>query len=133
MARLQDFSTVTPTDSDKLLIVQSAGQGLAGYADTIGRKTGYMSVAGTALKTWSFPSTTAVSWVATADCWVVGKLISGTNNSAYINVGNITCGYAYAIGNFSLGTGVCIPVKKGQQVTVGRGDTNSDIRALPML
>lgn len=29
MARLQDFSTVTPTNNDKLLIVQSQGQGLA--------------------------------------------------------------------------------------------------------
>jgi hypothetical protein len=29
MARLQDFNTVTPTNNDKLLIVQSQGQGLA--------------------------------------------------------------------------------------------------------
>ena len=29
MARLQDFATVTPSGSDKLLIVQSQGQGLA--------------------------------------------------------------------------------------------------------
>lgn len=28
MARLQDFQTVTPTSSDKLLVVQSQGQGL---------------------------------------------------------------------------------------------------------
>ena len=29
MARLQDFNAVTPADNDKLLIVQSQGQGLA--------------------------------------------------------------------------------------------------------
>jgi hypothetical protein len=29
MARLQDYNTVTPTNNDKLLIVQSQGQGLA--------------------------------------------------------------------------------------------------------
>ena len=29
MARLQDFQTVTPTSSDKLLVVQSQGQGLS--------------------------------------------------------------------------------------------------------
>lgn len=29
MARLQDFQTVTPTDSDKMLVIQSQGQGLA--------------------------------------------------------------------------------------------------------
>lgn len=29
MSRLQDFNAVTPTDNDKLLIVQSQGQGLA--------------------------------------------------------------------------------------------------------
>lgn len=31
MARLQDFQTVTPTSSDKLLVVQSQGQGLVPY------------------------------------------------------------------------------------------------------
>ena len=38
MARLQDFQTVTPTSSDKLLVVQSQGQGLVSYGDTIGAK-----------------------------------------------------------------------------------------------
>ena len=33
MARLQDFQTVTPTSSDKLLVVQSQGQGLATIED----------------------------------------------------------------------------------------------------
>lgn len=38
MARLQDFSNVTPSSSsDKLLIVQSAGQGLA-TLDTVGQQ-----------------------------------------------------------------------------------------------
>ena len=31
MARLQDFQTVTPTSSDKLLVVQSQGQGLVSW------------------------------------------------------------------------------------------------------
>ncbi len=31
MARLQDFQTVTPTSADKLLVVQSQGQGLVAY------------------------------------------------------------------------------------------------------
>lgn len=35
MARLQDFQTVTPTSSDKLLVVQSQGQGLVPYGDAI--------------------------------------------------------------------------------------------------
>lgn len=37
MARLQDFSSVTPASSDNLLIVQSQGQGLA-TINTVGQK-----------------------------------------------------------------------------------------------
>ena len=35
MARLQDFQTVTPTSSDKLLVVQSQGQGLVPYGSKL--------------------------------------------------------------------------------------------------
>lgn len=35
MARLQDFQTVTPTASDKLLVVQSQGQGLVSYGSKL--------------------------------------------------------------------------------------------------
>lgn len=35
MARLQDFQTVTPTASDKLLVVQSQGQGLVPYGSKL--------------------------------------------------------------------------------------------------
>lgn len=38
MARLQDFNTVTPTNSDNILIVQSDGQGLASVGSTLGAK-----------------------------------------------------------------------------------------------
>jgi len=35
MARLQDFQTVTPTSADKLLVVQSQGQGLVPYGSKL--------------------------------------------------------------------------------------------------
>ena len=35
MARIQDFQTVTPTSSDKLLVVQSQGQGLVPYGSKL--------------------------------------------------------------------------------------------------
>jgi hypothetical protein len=35
MARLQDFNTVTPTSADKLLVVQSQGQGLVPYGSKL--------------------------------------------------------------------------------------------------
>lgn len=38
MARVQDFPTVTPTDSDNLLVVQATGQGLATVGSTLGVK-----------------------------------------------------------------------------------------------
>ena len=47
MARLQDFQNVTPTDSDKLLVVQSQGQGLATFGSTIGAKMDKANPTGT--------------------------------------------------------------------------------------
>lgn len=47
MARLQDFQTVTPTSSDRILIVQSTGQGLATFGSTIGAKMNAANPTGT--------------------------------------------------------------------------------------
>ena len=52
MARLQDFQTVTPTSSDKLLVVQSQGQGLVPYGSKLDSAnptgTGSLNLNGTA-------------------------------------------------------------------------------------
>lgn len=47
MARLQDFQTVTPSGSDKLLIVQSQGQGLATLDNVVGEKMDKSNPTGT--------------------------------------------------------------------------------------
>lgn len=47
MARLQDFQTVTPTDSDNLLVVQATGQGLASVGSTLGSKLDKANPTGT--------------------------------------------------------------------------------------
>lgn len=47
MARLQDFQTVTPTDSDNLLVVQATGQGLATVGSTLGSKMDKANPTGT--------------------------------------------------------------------------------------
>lgn len=47
MARLQDFPTVAPTSSDKLLVVQSQGQGLVPYGSTIDAKMDKTNPTGT--------------------------------------------------------------------------------------
>lgn len=47
MARLQDFNTVTPTNSDNILIVQSDGQGLASVGSTLGAKMDNVNPIGT--------------------------------------------------------------------------------------
>lgn len=51
MARLQDFPTVTPTSSDNLLIVQSQGQGLVSYGNSIGSKMDKTNPTGTGMLT----------------------------------------------------------------------------------
>lgn len=100
--------------------------------DKVESKSGYIDESATNIHLWTFPSSTSQSWVATDDCIIVGTLLSGANSSAYVNIGSITCGYAYSAGSNSVGTGVCIPVKKGQTVTVGRGDTGSLVYAMPL-
>lgn len=47
MARLQDFQNVTPTSSDKILIVQSQGQGLANFGTVMGAKMDKANPTGT--------------------------------------------------------------------------------------
>ena len=47
MARLQDFQTVTPSDSDNLLVVQATGQGLATVGSTLGAKMDKSNPSGT--------------------------------------------------------------------------------------
>ena len=47
MARLQDYQTVTPSGSDKLLIVQSQGQGLATLDNVVGVKMDKANPTGT--------------------------------------------------------------------------------------
>lgn len=47
MARLQDFNTVTPTNSDNILIVQSTGQGLASVGSILGAKMDKANPTGT--------------------------------------------------------------------------------------
>lgn len=53
MARLQDFQTVTPSGSDKLLIVQSQGQGLSTLDNVVGVKMDKANPTGTGNLTMS--------------------------------------------------------------------------------
>lgn len=94
-------------------------------------KAGVISENASAIHSWAFPSNQAVSWTATDNCMICGTLLSGASNSAYVNIGSITAGYAFSGGSFSVGTGLCIPVMRGQIVTVGRGDTGSNVYAMP--
>lgn len=58
MARLQDFQTVTPQDTDKLLIVQAAGQGLATIANIASKIFGLKTAADLKLNSSSGAPTT---------------------------------------------------------------------------
>ena len=49
MARLQDFPTVTPTSSDKLLVVQSQGQGLVPWGSKLDYSEAYTNPTVTSL------------------------------------------------------------------------------------
>lgn len=61
MARLQDFQTVTPTASDKLLVVQSQGQGLATVGSTLGAKMDKTNPTGTGVLSLNRKADTTVA------------------------------------------------------------------------
>lgn len=58
MARLQDFQSVTPQDTDKLLIVQATGQGLATIANIASKIFGLKTAADLKLNSSSGAPTT---------------------------------------------------------------------------
>ena len=132
MARLQDFNTVTPTSSDKLLVVQSQGQGLVPYGSkldsanptgtgklSLNRKAntteGNFSVAIGDSCTASAPDSVAMgdSSVASGNYAIAGGLASTASGATAIAIG-VSC---EASGNRSqaLGSGT-IANHKSQHV-----------------
>lgn len=67
MARLQDFQNVTPTDSDKLLVVQSQGQGLATFGSTLGAKMNKTNPTGNGSLSLNRKSGTTVGYMSTTE------------------------------------------------------------------
>ena len=86
MARLQDFQTVTPTSSDKLLVVQSQGQGLVPY----GSKLDSANPTGTGSLSLNRKANTT----------------TGTNSVAVGNNNEASGNYSYAEGIITVSSGV---------------------------
>ena len=80
MARLQDFPTVTPTSSDKLLVVQSQSQGLVPY----GSKLDSANPTGTGTLSMNRKASTTV----------------GTNSATFGKNGTASGDYSFATGTF---------------------------------
>ena len=113
MARLQDFQTVTPTSSDKLLVVQSQGQGLVPYGSKLdsanptgtgslslnrksGTTTGTNSVAEGYTPTASGHSSHAEGYSTTASA--TGSHSEGVDTTA-------SADYSHAEGNGTIASG----------------------------
>lgn len=111
MARLQDFQTVTPTDSDNLLVVQATGQGLASVGSTLGAKLDKANPTGTGSLSLNRQGNTAV----------------GTNSSA-LGTGAIANHLAqHVFGEYNLAdTSTAQPTSRGNYVEiVGKGTGNN--------
>ena len=67
MARLQDFQTVTPTENDKLLVVQSQGQGLTTIGDFKSDKMDKANPTGTGSLSLNRKSGTTIGNQSTAE------------------------------------------------------------------
>lgn len=111
MARLQDFQTVTPIDSDNLLVVQATGQGLASVGSTLGAKLDKANPTGTGSLSLNRQGNTAV----------------GTNSSA-LGTGAIANHLAqHVFGEYNLAdTSTAQPTSRGNYVEiVGKGTGNN--------
>lgn len=85
MARLQDFPTVTPTSSDKLLVVQSQSQGLVPY----GSKLDSANPTGTGTLSMNRKASTTV----------------GTNSATFGKNGTASGDYSFATGDGTTASG----------------------------
>lgn len=106
MARLQDFQTVTPTASDKLLVVQSQGQGLTTIGDFKSDKMDKANPTGTGSLSLNRKSGTTTG---------TNSVAVGTNCTAS---GNMSC----AIGDTNTASGA-------QSFSVGAANTASGERS----
>lgn len=89
MARVQDFNTVIPTDSDNLLVVQATGQGLATVGSTLGAKLDKENPTGTGSLSLNRKANTTV----------------GTNSATFGNNCEATANYSLAEGDSNKATG----------------------------
>ena len=90
MARLQDFQTVTPTSSDKLLVVQSQGQGLVPY----GSKLDSANPTGTGSLSLNRSGSTGANSVAVNS----SNTASGSNSFAAGGATTASASYAFSAG-----------------------------------
>ena len=102
MARLQDFSTVTPTSSDKLLVVQSQGQGLVPYGSKLDSAnptgTGSLSLN---RRTGSAEGTNSVAVGQNCIASGIASHAEGINSQATGNYSHAEGGGAIASGTYS--------------------------------
>ena len=99
MARLQDFPSVTPTSSDKILIVQSQGQGLAPH--TIKLDSANPTGTGSLSLNRKSGTTTGSKSVAVGDNSTASGSISTAMGSGTTASGN----YSFAAGSTSTASG----------------------------
>lgn len=99
MARLQDFQNVTPTSSDKILIVQSQGQGLAPH--TIKMDSANPTGTGSLSINRKANTTTGSKSVAVGDNGTASGSISTAMGSGTTASGN----YSFAAGSTSTASG----------------------------
>ena len=106
MARLQDFPTVTPTSSDKLLVVQSQGQGLVPYGSKLDSAnptgTGKLSLNRKANTTEGSNSATLGSSNEASGAM---SMSFGYSNKASGSYSTALCGGTKATGNYSFAEG----------------------------
>lgn len=129
MARLQDFQTVTPTDSDNLLVVQATGQGLAPVGSTIGNKalksdlaspsiTGTTNNTGSTITAGTFFYLNGVVCRAKEDIGSGATLTSTNYESISSGITNEFAGYEIRTVNISDTSPINIASKTGYKVTL---------------
>jgi len=128
MARLQDYPTVIPTDSDNLLVVQATGQGLATVGSTLGTKMDKANPTGTGSLSLNRKANTTTGAYSTAEGYNCEASGSGSHAEGDGTIANHNSQHVFGTYNLA-DTSSADPTAKGNYVEVVGNGANTNSRS----
>lgn len=128
MARVQDFPTVIPTDSDNLLVVQATGQGLATVGSTLGSKMNMVNPTGSGSFSLNRKVNTATGQYSTTEGFNCEASGSGSHAEGDGTIANHNSQHVFGTYNLA-DTSSELPTAKGNYAEIVGNGTNTNSRS----